>query len=151
MAIPAIPPLSIATSFIPPLTQPRELAVQDAFTQVLGTSLSGAPISLAALTSASSGTQSLAALEQALFADWLASIQNADLSSLSSALDPLLAGQLGLIATPGAGTSQSVLNATTGQSLGLTSALVSLFNTIQLLGTDANQPAQVGSLLDLLA
>jgi hypothetical protein len=33
----------------------------------------------------------------------------------------------------------------------LTSNLISLFNTVQLLGTEANQPAQIGSLLDLLA
>jgi hypothetical protein len=157
MAISAIPPITSATTFVPPLTLVQQVETQNLFAQLAGaslavdSSLNAATVAPAALTTTSSGnTQSLAQLEQALFNDWLTSLQNTISPSPTPSLDLLLSGELNLTAAASSGALQLPLGTTTGQAANVNSALISLFNTMQLLGTTANQ-LQAGSLLDLLA
>lgn len=146
MALTALSPIGVGSAFIPLPVPPRQALTQDVFGQVLGTSLSGVPVATAAITSSGNATQSLAALEQALFSDWLTSMQNADTSPLAASLDPLLSDQF----AASNALAQLPFGGTTSQSLDLTARLVALFNTVQLLGT-AQTENQSGSLFDLLA
>lgn len=157
MAISAIPPITSATSFITPLALLQQVDTQNLLAQVASAPLAAntalnAPIAPSALAATNSNNiQSLAQLEQALFNDWLASLQNTFLPSATPSLDLLLSGELNLTAAASTGALQLPLGTTPAQSANVNSTLVSLFNTMQLLGTTANQGLQAGSLLDLLA
>jgi hypothetical protein len=151
MAVSPISPFSNATSFIPPPIAPRQLAPQEAFNRVLETSLSGPPAAPGALRAASTETEFLAALERALFNDWVNNLQRADPGTLNLGLDALISGRLGLDVLPdGSGLPPVLRDATAAQSLTFASALTSWFNAMQLLGTDADPSPRLGSLLDVL-
>ncbi|HYL17535.1 MAG TPA: hypothetical protein VEV20_02570 [Burkholderiales bacterium] len=162
MAISAIPPIGNAASLISPLLAPQQIAQQNAFsalTTALQTNassavssvLDAAAISSVAQTGATNDTQSLAQLEQALFNEWLASLQNTDTVSSTPSLDLLLAGQLDATATATTGTLPTLFGSATAQSQNLTTAIISLFDTVQMLGTTVNPALLGGSQLDLLA
>ena len=162
MAISAIPPIGNAASFISPLLAPQQVAQQNAFTALatalqtnassaVSSVLDAAAISSIAQTGATNDTQSLAQLEQALFNEWLSSLQNTITPSSTPSLDLVLAGQLDATATATTGTLPSLFGSGTVQSQNLTAAIISLFDTVQMLGTTANPALLGGSQLDLLA
>jgi hypothetical protein len=163
MAISAIPPITSPTSFITPLALLQQVDTQALLAQVAGaplatdTALNAATIAPSAIapsaltTTISNNVQSLAQLEQALFNDWVASLQNALLPSATPSLDLLLSGELNLITAASTGALQLPLGTTTAQSANASSAVLSLFNTMQLLGIIPNQGLQPGSQLDILA
>ena len=95
MAVSPIGPISNATSFIQAALSPRLLTPAQAFEQVLATSVSGPPTAPAALAAARPGDFATA-LEQALFRNLVNTVERADLSTLTPALQPLFAGELGL-------------------------------------------------------
>jgi hypothetical protein len=162
MAISAIPPIGNAARFISPLLAPQQIAQQNAFTALTTTLqanassavssvLDAAAISSLAQTGATNDTQSLAQLEQALFNEWLSSLQNTITPSATPSLDLVLAGQLDATTTAAAGTLPSPLGSTPAQSQNLTAAVISLFGTVQMLGSVTNEALLGGSQLDLLA
>jgi hypothetical protein len=160
MAISAIPPIGNAASLISPLLAPQQIAQQNAFTALtaalqtnassaVSSVLDAAAISSVAQTGTTNDTQSLAQLEQALFNEWLSSLQNTGTVSSTPSLDLVLAGQLDATATTG--TRPSLFGSGTVQSQNLTAAIISLFDTVQMLGTTVNPALLGGSQLDLLA
>jgi len=162
MAISAIPAIGNAASLISPLLAPQQIAQQNAFTALttalqtnassaVSSVLDAAAISSLAQTGATNDTQSLAQLEQALFNEWLSSLQNVDTPSSTPSLDLLLAGQLDATATATTGTLPSLFGSAMAQSQTLTAAIISLFDTVQMLGTTVNPASLGGSQLDLLA
>ena len=151
MAVSAIAGIGDFVSFIPSLPRLHQITPQQAFTQVVEQALRGPNIAPAALTSTSAGAQSLAALEQALFDDWIATLQFQAPAATSASFDQLLSAQLDLTAALAAGTSQSPFGLTAGFTQELTSGIAALFDTMQLLGSETNQRQPVGALLDLLA
>ena len=162
MAISAIPPIGNAASLISPLLAPQQIAQQNAFTALttalqtnassaVSSVLDAAALSSIAQTGATNDTQSLAQLEQALFNEWLSSLQKVDTPSSTPSLDLLLAGQLDATATATTGTLPSLFGSATAQSQNLTAAIISLFDTVQMLGTTVNPALLGGSQLDLLA
>jgi hypothetical protein len=162
MAISAIPPIGNAASLISSLLAPQQIAQQNAFTALttalqsnastaVSSVLDAAAISSVAQTGATNDAQSLAQLEQALFNEWLSSLQNTDTVSSTPSLDLVLKGQLDAIATATTGTLPSLFGSGTVQSQNLTAAIISLFGTVQMLGTATNPAVLGGSQLDLLA
>ena len=162
MAISAIPPIGNAASLISPLLAPQQIAQQNAFTALttalqtnassaVSSVLDAAALSSIAQTGATNDTQSIAQLEQALFNEWLSSLQKVDTPSSTPSLDLLLAGQLDATATATTGTLPSLFGSATAQSQNLTAAIISLFDTVQMLGTTVNPALLGGSQLDLLA
>ncbi len=151
MAVSPIAPISNATSFIQAALSPRLLAPTQAFEQVLQASVSGPPTAAAALAAARPG-EFASALEQALFRDLVNTVERADLSTLTPALQPLFAGELGLTSPLSPASLLPLLEgASPAERAVLSSSLASLFSTIQLLGTEPDQEPQLGSLLDMLA
>jgi hypothetical protein len=151
MAISPISPISNATSFIQAALSARLLSPAQAFEQVLATSVSGPPTSPAALAAARPGDFATA-LEQVLFRNLVSTVERADLSTLTPALQPLFAGELGLTSPLSPDALQPLLaGASPAERAVLSANLTSLFSTIQLLGTEPDQEPQLGSLLDLLA
>jgi hypothetical protein len=136
----------------PASTQDLFAPVADA-ARAVDTALAAGTVAPSALTTASSTdtTQSLAQLEQALFSDWLASLQSTIVPSATPSLDLLLSGVLDLGLAASTVALQSSLGTPTGQAANVNSALVSLFNTMQLLGTTPTQALPAGSQLDILA
>ena len=162
MAISAIPPIGNAASLISPLLAPQQIAQQNAFTALttalqtnassaVSSVLDAAALSSIAQTGATNDTQSIAQLEQALFNEWLSSLQKVDTPSSTPSLDLLLAGQLDATATATTGTLPTLFASATAQSQNLTAAIISLFDTVQMLGTTVNPALLGGSQLDLLA
>jgi len=162
MAISAIPPIGNATSLISPLLAPQQIAQQNVFTALttalqtnattaVSSVLDAAAVSSLAQPGATNDTQSLAQLEQALFNEWLSSLQNTITPSTTPSLDLVLAGQLDATATAAAGTLPSLFGSTPAQSQNLTAAIISLFGTVQMLGTATNEALLGGAQLDLLA
>lgn len=162
MAIAAIPPIGNAASFIAPLLSPQQIAQQNAFTALTtalqtGASnavtslLDSAAVSAVAQTGTTNATQSLAQLEQALFNEWLSSLQNNDTPSATPSLDLILAGQLDATTTATTGTLSSLFGSATTQSQNVTAAVLSLFDTVQMLGGTTNPGLLPGAQLDLLA
>ena len=151
MAISPIGPISNATSFIQAALSPRLLTSAQAFEQVLATSVSGPPTAPAALAAARPGDFATT-LEQALFRNLVNTVERADLSTLTPALQPLFAGELGLTSPLSPDALLPLLaGATPAERAMLSANLTSLLNTIQLLGTEPDQEPQLGNLLDLLA
>jgi hypothetical protein len=101
------------------------------------------------LQAASSRAQLVNSLEQTLLSQWVASLQSASAGSLGTPLDNILAGSLGITAANNG--SGLPFDTGTPQSLLFTARLVSLFNTVDLLGGDGGQAFPAGSLLDTLA
>ena len=162
MAIAAIPPISNTTSFVSQLLSPQQVAQQNVFTAltnalttdsstVVSSILDPAAISATAQTATVNDSQSLAQLEQALFNEWVASLQNTDTSSPTPSLDLVLAGQLDATATATTGALPSLFGSTTAQSQNVNATILSLFDTVQLLGTTVNQGLSAGSQIDFLA
>jgi putative component of toxin-antitoxin plasmid stabilization module len=151
MAISAISPIANPPVLIQALAQARQVNLQQPFEAALTntlTSLAGAP---AALQAASTQSQLVNTLEQALFNQWVSSLQSASADTLGTSLDSLLAGSLGVIGTTGNGVSNLPFDTSSPQSLLFSARLVSLFNTVDLLGGDTGQGSSFGSLLDVLA
>lgn len=152
MAVSAIAGIGNFVSFIPPLARLQQITPQQAFGQVVDQALRGATIAPAALTSTNAGTQSVAAFEQALFGNWLTTLQNLQVPSApATSFDQLLAAQIDLTSVLAGGSSPAPFGLGAGAATGLTPGIVSLFDTMQLLGSQANQQQQVGTLIDLLA
>ena len=162
MAISAIPPIGNAASLISPLLAPQQIAQQNAFTALttalqtnastaVGSVLDAAAFSSVAQSGAANDTQSLAQLEQALFNDWLSSLQNTVTPSATPSLDLLLSGQLDATATATTGALPSLLGSGTAQSQNLIATIISLFDTVQMLGATTSTGLLGGSQLDILA
>jgi hypothetical protein len=149
MAISAISPVVIPPVFIQPLAQTPQLNVAQPFNAALANSLNGLGGAPAALQAASTQPQLINSLEQSLFSQWITSLQSPTAGTLGTTLDSVLAGSLGITGTTGA--PSLPFDANNPQSLLFAARLVSLFNTVDLLGGDAGQSTQFGSLLDILA
>ncbi len=150
MAVSPIAPISNATSFIQAALSPRLLTPAQAFAQVLETSVSGPPTAPGVLAGARPG-EFASALEQALFRNLVSTIERADLSTLTPALQPLFAGELGLTSPLSPAALLPLLEgASPAERAVLSSSLTSLFSTLQLLGTEPDQEPQLGGLLDTL-
>jgi hypothetical protein len=148
MAISAISPISTPPVFIQPLALARQVDFQTPFDAALTStvnSLAGAP---AAVQTTDTSAQVVNSLEQALFNQWLSSLQSASAGPLGGALDSLFAGSLGITGATGNGLP---FDTSSPQSLLLATRLASLFNTVDLLGGDTGQSASLGSLLNVLA
>jgi hypothetical protein len=150
MAISAIGPISNATAFIQAALPPRLLTPAEAFEQVLQASASGPPTAPTALAATRPGDFA-SALEQALFRNLVSTIERADLSTLTPALQPLFAGDLGLTSPLSPAALQPLLEgASPAERAVLSANLASLFSTIQLLGSEPDNEPQLGGLLDML-
>jgi hypothetical protein len=149
MAISAISPIVTPPLFIQPLAQLRQLHVEQSFNTALASTLNGIAAGPATLQAVTSQPQTVKSLEQALFNQWVSSLQSATAGTLGTSLDGVLAGSLGI--TGQTGVSELPFDTSNPQSLLFTARLVSLFNTVDLLGGDAGQSSQLGSLLDTLA
>jgi putative component of toxin-antitoxin plasmid stabilization module len=150
MAISAISPIANPSVLIQALAQARQVNFQQPFDAALTNtlnSLAGAPAAL----QAASPKSLVNSLEQALFSQWVSSLQSASADTLGSSLDSLLAGNLGIIGATGDGVSNLPFDTSSPQSLLFSARLVSLFNTVDLLGGDTGQSSSFGSLLDVLA
>ena len=149
MAVSAISPIVTPPVFIQPLAQLRQLNVEQSFNTALANTLNEIVAPPATLQAVTSQPETVKSLEQALFNQWVSSLQSATAGSLGASLDGLLAGSLGI--TGQTGVSELPFDTSNPQSLLFTARLVSLFNTVDLLGSDAGQSSQLGSLLDTLA
>ena len=149
MAISAISPIVTPPVFIQPLAPLRLLNADQSFNTALASMLNGIAAGPGTLQSVTSQPQTIKSLEQALFNQWMNSLQSATAGTLGTPLDSALAGSLGIIGTTGV--SELPFDTSNPQSLLFTARLVSLFNTVDLLGGDAGQGSQIGSLLDTLA
>jgi len=151
MAISAISPISNPPVFIQPLALARQVDFQTPFDAALTNtvnSLAGAP---AAVQTTDTSAQVVNSLEQALFNQWLSSLQSVSAGPLGGALDSLFAGGLGITGATGKGLPGLPFDTSSPQSLLLATRLASLFNTVDLLGGDTGQSASLGSLLNVLA
>jgi hypothetical protein len=149
MAISALSPVSNALSFIqPPLPSSRVVTTQELFSRALEGSLSGPPASPAALAATVSQPQLVSSLERALFRDLALQVGRADGAGLTSLLDPSVSSLLGLGGALPNALPPILASASMQQSLAFTASLTTLFNTIQLLGSEASEEP---SLVDLLA
>src|SRR3954451_24301481 len=149
MAISAISPIIAQPIFIQPLAQSRALNFTQPFETALANTLNGAGGSLATLQAPTSRAQLVNSLEQTLFSQWVGSLQSASAGALGTPLDNILASGLG---TTGANNGSGLpFDSGSPQSLLFTARLVSLFNTMDLLGADTSQTSPSGSLLDTLA
>jgi hypothetical protein len=149
MAISAISPIVTPPVFIQPLAQLRQLNVEQSFSNALASTLNGIAAGPATLQAVTSQPQTVKSLEQALFNQWVTGLQSATAGTLGTSFDGVLAASLGI---PGqTGVSELPFDTSNPQSLLFTARLVSLFNTVDLLGGDAGQSSQLGSLLDTLA
>ena len=149
MAISAISPIIAQPIFIQPLGQARALNVPQPFETALANTLNGIGGSPAALQATTSRAQLVNSLEQTLFSQWVGSLQSTSAGSLGTPLDNILAGSLGMTsANNGSGLP---FDTSSPQSLLFTARLISLFNTMDLLGGDIGQASSAGSLLDTLA
>ena len=151
MAISAISPISNPPVFIQPLAPARQVNFQTPFDAALTSTLNTLAAAPAALQTAGTPSELLNSLEQALFNQWLSSVQSASAGPLSGALDSLLAGSLGITGATGNGLSNLPFDTGNPQSLSIATRLASLFNTVDLLGGDTGQSASLGSLLNVLA
>jgi hypothetical protein len=150
MAIPAISPIVIPPVFSESIRQTRELgSPPNPFEVALTNTANGMANTPAVLQPPSSRTQAVSSLEQALFNQWVGSLQSVSSGSLGAALDNVLAG-LGVTGTAEA-SSQLPFDPNNPQSLLLAARLISLFSTIDLLGGEAGGGPQLGTLLDTLA
>ena len=150
MAISAISPIVTQPLFFEPLRQPHAAGgLPNPFAGALTDTLNGISGPSAALRGASAQTQLVNSLEQALFNQWVGSLQSASAGTLGNALDGVLAG-LG-VSAPTSTDSQHLFDANDPQSLLLAARLISLFNTVDLLGGDGGSGPQLGTLLDTLA
>jgi hypothetical protein len=149
MAISAISPIVTPPVFIQPLAQLRQLNIEQSFNTAVASTLNGIAAAPATLQAVTSQPQTVKPLEQALFNQWVSSLQSATAGTLGTSLDRVLAGSLGI--TGQTGVSELPFDTSNPQSLLFTARLVSLFNTVDLLGGDAGQSSQLGSLLDTLA
>jgi len=149
MAISAISPIVTPPVFIQPLAQLRQLHVEQSFNTALASTLNGMAAAPAPLQAVTSQPQTVKSLEQALFNQWVTSLQSATAGTLGTSLDGVLAGSLGIMGQTGV--SELPFDTSNPQSLLFAARLVSLFNTVDLLGGDAGQGSQLGSLLDTLA
>jgi len=152
MAVSAISPISNTFISIPPLVPlARQITAQEALAQVLSSSISGPPISPAALAAASQPAQLLSSLEQALFRNWLDRIDRPDLGALDFTATDGIPGSLGLDALLRNDKLPLVLSgAPTAAQLAITTNLAALFGTIQALGADVDQESRVGDILDIV-
>ena len=151
MAISAISPISNPPVFIQPLALARQVNFQTPFDAALTSTLNTLAAAPAALQAAGTSAQVVNSLEQALFNQWLSSVQSASADPLGGALDSLLAGSLGITGATGNGLSNLPFDTGNPQSLSIATRLASLFNTVDLLGGDTGQSASLGSLLNVLA
>src|SRR4051794_15985977 len=151
MAISAISPISTPPVFIQPLAAARQVDFQTPFDAALTNTRNSAAAAPTALQTENTPSQLVNSLEQALFNQWLSSLQSASASPLGGALDSLLTGSVGITDTPGNGLSNLPFDTGSPQSLLLATRLASLFNTVDLLGGDTGQSTSLGSLLNVLA
>ena len=149
MPISAISPIVTPPVFLQPLAPLRPLNVEQSFTTALASTLNGIAAGPATLQAVTSQPQTIKSLEQALFNQWVTSLQSATAGTLGTSLDGVLAGSLGIMGQTGV--SELPFDTSNPQSLLFAARLVSLFNTVDLLGSDAGQSSQLGSLLDTLA
>jgi len=151
MAISAISPITNPPIFIERLAQTRQVDLHQPFDAALRSTLNSLAGESAALRAASTQSQLVNSLEQALFNQWVSSLQSASAGPLGAALDSLLAGSLGITGPTGNGISNLPFDTSSPQSLVLTARLVSLFNTVDLLGGDAGEGSTFGSLVNVFA
>src|SRR5690348_13828444 len=114
MAISAISPISTPPLFIQPLALARQVGFQTPFDAALTNtvnSLAGAP---AAVQTTDTSAQVVNSLEQALFNQWLSSLQSASAGPLGGALDSLFAGSPRI---PGAAGKRLPFDTSSPQSL----------------------------------
>jgi hypothetical protein len=144
------------------LIAPQQVAQQNAFaaltsalqtnaTTTVASVLDTTALSSLAQTNATNSTQSLAQLEQALFNEWLSSLQNTVTPSATPSLDLILSGQLDAAATATSAALPSLFGSATTQPQNLTAAIISLFDTVQMLGATTSTGLVGGSQLDILA
>jgi hypothetical protein len=151
MAISAISAIGSGASFIPPPVVPPALSPAESFVQALDTSLNNSTSAVNGLAAANGQNNFISALERALFSNWIASVQSANLNTLSPIIDSVLAGQLGVTGRIDANTPALPFDTDSPASLVLTARILSLFSTMQLLGTDINTAPAIGSLLNIAA
>src|SRR5262245_36105160 len=130
MAVAAIAGIGNFVSFIPALPRLQQITPQQGFVEAVRRSLTGATVEPRVLTTTSDGAQSVATLTQALFDNWVASLQD---SAQPWSFDRLLATQLDLATGVGFGAAQSALGPNAATQ-GMTAGLVSLFGTLELMG-----------------
>ena len=151
MAISAISPISNPPVFIQPLALARQVDFQTPFDAALTNTVNSSTGAPAAVQTTDTSAQLVNSLEQALFNQWLSSLQSVSAGPLGGALDSLLAGSLGITGATGNGLSNLPFDTGNPQSLSIATRLASLFNTVDLLGGDTGQSASLGSLLNVLA
>jgi len=151
MAISAISPISNPPVFIQPLALARQVDFQTPFDAALTNTVNSPTGAPAAVQTTDTSAQLINSLEQALFNQWLSSLQSVSAGPLGGALDSLFAGGLGITGATGKGLPGLPFDTSSPQSLLFTARLISLFNTMDLLGGDAGQASSAGSLLDTLA
>jgi len=151
MVISAISPGFTPPVFIQPLPPTHGLEVQQPFNTALASTLNRITAAPTPLPAVSTQTQLINSLEQALFNQWVTSLQSVSPSALGTAFDNTLAPSLGITTTSANEVSALRFDANSPQSLLFTARLASLFNTMDLLGGDTGQGTSLGSLLDILA
>ena len=150
MAIPAISPIGTPPFFVEPLAPARTAALAQPFNATLTNSLNVMAQAAAATPATTTSPQLVNSLEQTLFSQWLASLQSStSTGALPTSLDNVLGQALGLTGITGG--LPSTLDASNPQAMLFTARLVSLFNTVDLLGGDNGLVGQPGSMLDTLA
>ena len=145
MPLSPIPPFAPHPVLTPTLALSSSASVANTFTNTLTNTLKGLP-NLRVVQAPTSQPQPPASLEQALFNQWLSSLQ----SSISAPLGPGLQTALGSTLSI-TRTSQPAFDPSNPQSLLLGARLIALFNTFDLLCADTAAASQPGSLLDTLA
>jgi hypothetical protein len=148
MAVSALSAISNATAFIQP---PQVLARQtraELFARALDSTLSGPPVSPAALAAVTEQRAFVDNLERALFRDLSLQVASADRAGLTALLDRSLTATLGLGGALPDALPAVLAGASAEQSLALTASFTALLNTLQLLGSETgDEPA----LVDLFA
>ena len=146
MALSPISAVGGTTSFIPPPVVPRALSPVERFVQALDTSLNTSTTATVSGLNATTTQQNfVAALERALFSNFVASVQNNNASTLSPIIDSILAGEFGIT---NSNTQAVPFDTSDPASLVLTARMLSLFSSMQLLGTEVNTNPAIGSLLN---
>ncbi|MEO8627107.1 MAG: hypothetical protein ABI612_03275 [Betaproteobacteria bacterium] len=137
-------------SIIPPVTLPQLSASNPALNALRGTRANAAP-ALASLQALAPQREFVAALEQLLFTNSATGLQPVSSDTLGPAIESLLASALGLSAPIPTEARGIPFDASNPLPVAITAQILSLFGSIQLLGTDTNPTPTIGSLLDLAA
>ncbi len=140
------------TSIIPPPVTIPQIPASSPFLDALqGTQANAATTPLNTFPALSPQSQFIATLERSLFSDWTTGLQPIGGNSLGPAIESILANALGLTGPIPAESRGVPFDASNPASVAITSQILSLFGSIQSLGTGASPTPTIGSILDLAA